>query len=326
MNVLFLSHYPHEAHLGFAGEIQSKILITPFKKYTDLIKKYHILGVLYPLLSLIYSFSIDFKKGILFVDGGSSLYLAVFLKIRNKKLKIIYLDGDLLFFTLNKSRLFKKKIFMFFLNYIDGAIFVSEQNKKLSSLYLKVPSEVCPPYPKDLENKYVKRENYGLYVGRLDPDKNLKRIIRFGLQCPHFEKFIIVGDGLLRDYVSEMSNKHEKLVYVGRTDNVEDYYNKCKFLVHIPDADPHPCTTMEAALCGCFPLMSKGVGSKYLFPDIFFVNDPNDFNTLNNKISYILKNEKKIGRLLTQSTTKFPTKKQSLKQFKTNFKKIVNKI
>jgi len=329
---LFLSHNPEGVHLEFAKSIDAEIKIIPFKSYISLTKSYKLLSYLYPFISLIYSLFIRFKGEIIIVDGGSSLYTAVFFKKRNPKIKIIYLDGDLLFYNIITQKLNRKhnKIKLFFImkliKNIDASISVSKQNKEFLSQILKVPGKVVVPYPKEIKRISLKRKDYGLYVGRLDPDKKIERIINFAIQCPYFEKFIVVGDGILNKYVRRIANNNKKIFYFKKRDDVEKFYSKCKFLIHIPDSDPHPCTTMEAVICGCFPILSKGVGTKYLFDDIFIVNNPDDFNEINDKINFILNNEKKSRYLLKESFKKILSKKECLIKFKKEFNLLLNKI
>lgn len=326
MKVLFLSHSPHEVHLNFSKEVQSRIKILPFDKFVQMTKIYPFLGYIYPLISLIYSFFIKTNENILFVDGGSSLYLAAFLKLRYRNIKIIYLDSDLLFYDLrNRSRIIKK-IIMFFIKKIDGVISVSIKNKKYISQFLNVPIEICNPYPRNVKKKKIARKNYGLYVGRLEPDKNIKRIIDFGLKCPYFEKFIVLGDGALKSHVRAISKKSDKICFVDKTPDVEKYYNQCKFLVHIPDYDPFPCTTMEAALCGCFPIISKEVGTSKLFDNMFVVSDPDNYDEINRKVKYIISHERQAAKSLKNTTSKIPNKEQSLKYFRNAFQDIMRKI
>jgi len=326
MRVLYITHSPHEVHENFAKELGARTRVIPFKTYVGLSKKYPLLGYIYPFLSLIYSLFIRVDEDILFVDGGSSLFIAVFLKLRYSGLRLIYLDCDLLFYNLEGRSFLIKKIMMQFIGQIDGVISVSEHNKKFSSLFLKIPIVICNPYPKDVKTIGTARKQYGLYIGRLDPDKNIKRIIKFALECPHFEKFVIVGEGILRPYVQRISKKNNKLIFFGLSQNVEEYYNMCKFFVHIPDHDPFPCTTMEAALCGCFPLISVGVGTKDLFSDFFVVEDPDKFSEINHKIKYILEHGKEAEEMLKQSIDKINDREKSLQLFRRSFYSVMEQI
>ena len=324
--VLFLSHRPHRVHLNFARQINAQIKITPFDKFIKISKKYPFLKYLHPLISFLYSLKFKVKEKTILVDGGSSLYIAAFLKLYYPKIKIIYLDADLFILILNEANIAERTFKKLILTCIDAVISVSEMNKEAASNVLNVPIEVCNPYPTKVTPLKIKRKNYGLYVGRLDPDKNIKRILQFGLECPYFRRFIVIGDGALKDYVEAKSKKYNKVKYLGIRKDVAKYYSQCKFLIHIPDKDPYPCTTMEAAESGCFPIISRGVGSKYLFDDIFIIEEPNNFTEINKRIKYILGHEKDVGKLLKKSIPRIVNREQSLKNFKNKFKKILNNL
>ena len=325
MSVLFLSHNPHEVHLNFARAVGARVEVLPFDESVRRGKHHPAFKLLHPLQSFLYSKKLKVKEDVLLVDGGSSIFTAAFLKMRYKHLKLVYIDGDLFILTLSKNNFLTKIVKKFFLKRIDAIISVSEMNKDEASKYLTVPIEVAEPYPQPVCQNKNGRKNYGLYVGRLDPDKNIDRIIDFGLNSPFLEKFIVVGEGTLSDYIKEKASVNKKLVYVGETGNISKYYSECKFLVHLPDFDPHPCTTMEAAECGCYPLISEGVGSKYLFDEMFIVN-ANDFDEVNDKIDYILKHDVEVKKSLEKTVEKIPSKSDSIKKFKLKFDTVMGEI
>lgn len=321
MNVLFLSHAPHEAHIEFAHAVGAKVKILPLAGMRTVLGNH-----IYALVSLLQVFFMRVTEDVILVDGGLPLPTAIALKRRHKNIKLIYLDADLFLYSLHRGGGPIDATWEKLLGAIDGIISVSETNRKCIPDFLKVPIQICPPYPKEVRDNGRPKGNYGLYVGRLDPDKHVQRIIDFGLQCPYFEKFMVVGDGTMRTYVEKVAAKNSKLEYVGWQSDVESYYNACKFFIHIPDRDPHPTTTMEAALCGCFPIISKETGTNYLFDSLFIVNDPNNFTEMNEKIRYILEHEQQAHELLQQSIQKMPRKDTSLKQFKNSFNEILEHI
>jgi glycosyltransferase involved in cell wall biosynthesis len=328
MKILFLSHKPHEVHLEFAKSINAQIKIIHLNWFVKLAKKFYFFNFFYPLISLFYSFLISSKEDFILVDGGSSLYSAIFLKIRHPRIKIILLDGDLFFYKAERDIQNKSlpSFFYpsFFYNKIDAIISVSEQNRERANRYVTRPIKVSTPYPKNINKIDTTRKNYGLYIGRLDPEKNIDRIINFGLQCPYFEKFIVVGDGTYRDRIKQLSSINPKIVYINQTKEIDNFLNKCKFFVHIPDYDPHPCTTMEAALAGCFPILSKGVGTNYLFDKFFIIDNPNNFQEINSKIKYILDHEDEFRNRLKYLSDKFPNKTDSINNFRNKFYELMN--
>ena len=110
MRVLLLSHEPHKCHLAFAKSVNAKIKVMPIKWYAGLAQKLPLLGYFYPFVSLLYSLLIRVKRNILLVEGGSSLYVAAFLKMMNKRIKIVYMDVDLMFYNLTKRNLIIRKL------------------------------------------------------------------------------------------------------------------------------------------------------------------------------------------------------------------------
>jgi len=146
--------------------------------------------------------------------------------------------------------------------------------------------------------------------------------MRLALQCSCFDKFIIAGNGAYKNYIRKVALEKNKILYLEWRKDLTPLYKQCKFLIHIPDYDPHPCVPMEAALAGCFPIISEGTGLGYLFDDIFIVKDPENFNDIRKKICYINKRPKEAKKLLAEAIKKFPRKEESLR----NFQKIFNEI
>ncbi len=322
-DVLFLSHGPHHCHQAFADSIGARTHVTPFRSYILLMKKYPMLNILYPALSLVYSLFLKISESTVLVEGGSSLYVAYFLKWRYPKLRIVYLDMDLLLYDLSKEKGFFKGVLMrHVVKKIDFCISGSAHSQRIARQVVSCPVAVAQPYPKEMQHGEMKRENFGLYVGRVDMDKNIRQVVAFGLQCPYFEKFIVVGDGNAADEIRELALHDQKLVYFPYTENVAEFYRQGKFLIHLPAHDTYPCTTLEAAVCGCFPMISQGVGTLDIFDDIFIVQDTNNFEKINQKIKYILDHEENCRELLRKNAEKILTKEESVENFKKVFSSI----
>ena len=325
MKIVFFSTGPHNVHKEFAKSIKAEIKIIPFKKFFKLVKKIPLIGYVYPLMAFFYSLSLDSKDKIILNEGSAGFYIISFLKLRNRKIKFIHLDADLVFYNIIKYKK-KPKLFQLPLKMIDGVVSVSEKNKSYVEKVIKIPIEVAPPFPINIKKTKIKRENFGLYIGRLDPEKNIKKVIEFAKQCSFFEKFIIVGSGVLKNYVKKECAKNQKLIYMEHDKYPSKYYAKCKFLVHLAEADSHPCTIMEAALCGCFPIISENIGNSYLFHNRFKIKDINNFKEINKKIEKILENENGSRKILKKDSKKIITKKQSIENFKNKFRKLIKNV
>ena len=313
--ILFLSHDPHFAHLTFAKSINAKIKIIPFKKYISLSKKIKILFYFYPFLSFVYALFLKTKEKTLLVDGSSSFYVAVFLKILKKAKKIVYLDGDSFFYYLQKRKKLTNYFVKFLVKFIDAIISVSSLSKNYASKFSNAPIKIVYPFCKKIKKMNVKRENYGLFLGRLDPEKNIKKIINFALNCPYFEEFWIVGEGVFENYVKKISKRFPKIKYFGKQKNVDFFYNKCKFLIHISEFDPFPCVPLEAAQAYCFPFISENCGNKDFFDEFFIIKNLDDFQEMNNKIKLILEDEEKYKKILEKTIQKIPKKEKQIKKF-----------
>lgn len=315
--VLFLSHDPHAVHTAFAQSIGAREYRTSLKKFVALTKKIAWTGHFFAPYSFLYSLFIRVNEDIVFVDGGASVYVALGLKLRQPRLRIIYLDGDTMFHAVRHAKPYQQYLAGKLLKHLDAVISVSQQNQQ--QVTIDVPQAVCPPFPKAVTLVDQPRKTDGLYIGRLDPDKNIMQIIAFGLQCPDFEKFVVVGDGVLRPEIEQLARENPKLQYVGFQSEVATYYSSCSFLIHTPDYDPHPTVTMEAALCGCFPIMSPQTGSNYLFDPVFTVADPADFTAMNERIAYIKTHQPAMRESLKKSAENIPTKESSVAHFKKSF-------
>ena len=322
--VLFLSHDPHPVHTAFADSVGARYYQTQLKKFVACTKTVRWTGHFYAPYSFLYSLFIRVKEDVVLIDGGASLYVALGLKLRNWRLKLMYLDGDTMFYSLHQAKSYQKYLAYKLLTLLDAVISVSDLNQ--SYVTIAVPKAVCVPFPAAVQSANIQRQQYGLYVGRLDPDKKVMEVITFALQCPIFEKFVVVGDGVLRPEIEKLAATNPKLQYEGWQKDVAYYYSQCSFLIHLPDHDPHPTVTMEAALCGCFPIMSPGTGSKYLFDPVFTASDPADFTALNDKITYISHNQTRMRALLRDSLAKVPTRESSIAHFLQSFDVLLKQI
>lgn len=322
-SALFLTHAPHQAHLAFAKSIRARVVILPFATFVASMKQRPWLKPLYPLLTFGYALCIAAPEDVVVIDGGSSLFASLALKFRKPTRTLIYLDADLLFYDLAHKSRWKKKIWALLLQPITGIITVSELNKRY--IFLSTPIYVCPPFSEPVPTSSTpKQNNVGLYVGRLDPEKRIDRTIAFALSCPTIERFYIVGDGVLRDYVSGLAKQHEKLMFVGSTNNVGQYYAQARFFIHLPDHDPHPVTTLEAEDYNCFPLLSPGCGTAYLFHERFILDDPDNFTVGHQKIHNMRDDTSGTLSLLQESKRKRLEKAASIRCFKTAFHAILS--
>jgi glycosyltransferase involved in cell wall biosynthesis len=139
-----------------------------------------------------------------------------------------------------------------------------------------------------------------VFVGRLDPVKNLPSLLRaMKIVCEVLPdaKLIIVGDGEEREDLESLSDSlgiRDRVDFVGRTphENIPDYLSQADIFVLPSVSEGFPVVILEAMACG-LPIVATRVGG---VPDIIEdgVNgclvESGDFLGLAKKILFLLKN------------------------------------
>ena len=115
-----------------------------------------------------------------------------------------------------------------------------------------------PPVP---DNK----ENIILYVGRLSAEKNIRIMLKawkmFQGWLPEW-KFIIVGDGPLRQELEIEANALRNVEFAGYIDNPGEYYKKARIILLTSKYEGYPMALIEAQRFGTVPVtynISAGV-------------------------------------------------------------------
>ncbi len=92
-----------------------------------------------------------------------------------------------------------------------------------------------------------------LYVGRLDSEKGVDRLLRAYVRARRFDvPLVIVGDGPLRELVCRLSQKVPGIVYVGALpyERVFEYYATYRYVVIPSYSEGFPRVLLEALVCG----------------------------------------------------------------------------
>lgn len=104
--------------------------------------------------------------------------------------------------------------------------------------------------------KHVKKTTGGIYVGRLEPQKNLVSLITAWSQLPgkmKRQKLLFIGDGSLKRELLIVAKKHEiTLSIVPRVshEKLGSYLNAAKIFVLPSLLEGHPKALLEAMSCG----------------------------------------------------------------------------
>lgn len=131
--------------------------------------------------------------------------------------------------------------------------------------------------PKEKSNDCIKF----LYVGRIIEEKGIPHIIDCLQNIKYNYKFYVVGDGPLLNQYKE-KYKDDNIIFVGETNKVDDYYNKCDIFVHLPNWNEGFGITLIEAMNYGLPIISNYKGA---IPEIvknnvtgILLNDNNQFN------------------------------------------------
>lgn len=141
------------------------------------------------------------------------------------------------------------------------------------------------PLSKELPDKFgLKDKKVLLFVGRLDPVKNLERL--FDAISKTKEEFVtvIVGSGELETPLKQKAAQIEKsIVFAGRYegDGVRAWYNIADAFVLASHMEAFGAVTNEALIAGCTCLVSQNAGSACLINgDNGRIIDPYDVDSM----------------------------------------------
>lgn len=132
-----------------------------------------------------------------------------------------------------------------------------------------------------------------LSVGGLLPRKDHLTSIRGWKECGRKIRFIILGEGPVRDKLNKEADVHSDLLMPGQVGNVRDYLQAADFFVSASLGEGLPNTVLEAMACGLPVILSdipphreclEGLDEHRLFP-------PGDAEALAQEIHYLIENQ-----------------------------------
>jgi glycosyltransferase involved in cell wall biosynthesis len=162
-----------------------------------------------------------------------------------------------------------EKKFIYIPNYVDDELFMPEFSKR--------------------------EDNSVIFVGRLDPQKNLDDL--FELTDSKSEIIVnIVGGGSYRKTVFDKSSENKNIRYYGRIENniLPDYLNKSWIFAFPSKYEGNPKSLLEAMSCGLVVVAYDVEGIRELIDDGvtgFLVNNRAEFIS---KVKLLLENKKKM--------------------------------
>lgn len=112
-----------------------------------------------------------------------------------------------------------------------------------------------------------------LYVGRLSPDKNVRRLFeafsKLHEKEPHRFHLVVVGDGMLRNVLLRLQEETEEvswIQYCHRSEELADIYRAADLFVHPGVKETFGLVTLESQACGT-PVV--GIRGSYMDKIIF---------------------------------------------------------
>ncbi|MCK9225254.1 MAG: glycosyltransferase [Candidatus Muirbacterium halophilum] len=147
------------------------------------------------------------------------------------------------------------------------------------------------------KNHNFNTQKHIVFSGRLENSKNvnifLKTAVKYNELFPESNvKFIILGDGSLKEKVIDFEKKYKNIKYYGFVDNTYDYLIKSS-IFYCLQKDKISQSLTEAMLAGNLVLMSKeGDYKTFNTKGIFIVKDIHNINNICNIINNIFKLEK----------------------------------
>lgn len=150
-----------------------------------------------------------------------------------------------------------------------------------------------------------------LFVGRLDPEKNISVLIKAaGHIRKDFNNFevCIVGEGVSKGNLEKLTKKlnvEDKVRFLGKVSD-EDLirlYNFCDIFVLPSIAESEGMVVLEAMSCGKAVLIADAPysASRYFVNNNGFLFDPYDEKDLADKAVRLLKDEKLLKKMSEQS-------------------------
>lgn len=261
-------------------------------------------------LNRIFKISKDVKPDVIIGFTTTSNIFAIIIALIKGTKSIISERSNPLFYRPN---LFWRTLRNFFYPKTDLLIVQTEYslNYFASIINFKKIQILSNPIDENLFHKKdvgCKKENIILSVGRLDENKNHEMLIRaFGQLPSNNWKLQIVGDGILKEYLSEISkelNIHNRVNLIGNISNIWEYYNKSKIFVFTSRSEGFPNALLEADMFG-IPIISTNCesGPSYIIKHNRngFLIDVDNQKQLEIKLNLLISNENKYLKMLEYS-------------------------
>lgn len=276
MKILIIGHYPphkggvathteslvkelrkkHEVHIITYGPISPREFEKEFVHQVTVPNVFGLRGILFTFLAAVKAIKLHKKFDFDIIHAhyvGTTSYAGLLAKNRLKIPLIITAHGsDLDFMSkLPLGRYFVKES----LTKSDLTITVSHYLKKRALALGANRVRVIPNAIKNLKRKSLKRE-YITFIGSLTPYKDPTTFIKLARHFPN-EKFLVVGDGPLREELEKQAPKNVK--FLGYREDIGEILSKTKLLILPSVREGFGLVVLEANSLGV-PVIGRAVG------------------------------------------------------------------
>ncbi len=180
--------------------------------------------------------------------------------------------------------------------------------------HLKIPITIIP---NGIDTNLFKSLNLPkttdlIYVGRLDPEKNLSFLIKTLKTIPLRFTFTFVGSGTQEKLLKKLTINDSRFHFLPKQNysKLPAIYNSAKIFITASNSENHPLSILEALACG-LPIIAPSAGG---IPDIIsnkvngLLFKPNDTQSLIDSITLLTSNSqlyKQLSHQAKNSSLKF---------------------
>ena len=205
-----------------------------------------------------------------------------------------------IFFNENKKNINKSDLIITVSNYIKNEIMeyfkIKEERIKVIYLgYYKSFRAIEKEKLSSLFNKYNVNFKFILFVGSVEPRKNLKNVILAYSNLPEKYKreykLLIVGfKGWENSQVMELINKDKNIKYLGYVDDetLAYLYDKASIFLYPSLYEGFGLPPIEAMACGCPVIVSNVASLPEVCGDAALYVSPDDIDNINHAIQLLL--------------------------------------
>lgn len=175
----------------------------------------------------------------------------------------------------------------------------------------KFKIKVTPNGTKDFLDKKIKKENIICSSGRLLKRKGFHYLIKAFIKLDAKGwKLYIMGDGPYRDKLKQVSKDNKKIVFTGWLDNRKNKFkeilNKAKIFCLLSSHESQGIVFIEAMSAKCAIIASNVSACKETVKaDVGFLVDRNDVGQVSKKLSKLIKNKKRLEKLMENSRERY---------------------